>query len=217
MNGYASDRKILFRCGDRYGIADGYDIDGRYIYPKSAQVTMDTNCNTGVYFTDKLWTPPSAIAVLADDEYEALNREFMKLRKLTNIQRNTLDAMATAKLRNAKSKEGDGIVFNRKVLVRSINGSKDVRCGIAESCTISENGRVLIPKSSKTVTENLGITGTFFNSRYWVVPDTMFVLTDGEYDMLEAGFTEIREIMGAQRNALVALGELKLRGETNEN
>lgn len=135
-----SEDRILFRSGDRYGIADGYDIDGKYIYPKSAQITMDTNCNTGVYFTDKLWTPPSAIAVLADEEYEALNREFMKLRKLTNIQRNTLDAMATAKLRKSKSKEGDGIVFGRKVLVRDMHPDGDTRCGIAESCTISENG-----------------------------------------------------------------------------
>lgn len=201
----SAKEKIMFWSGDRYGIADGYDVDGRHIYPKSAQITMDNNCNTGVYFTDKLWTPPSAIAVLADGEYEALNREFMKLRKLTNIQRNTLDAMATAKLRKSKSKEGDGIVFNRKVLVRSINGSKDVRCGIAESCTISENGKVLIPKSSKIVTENLGITGTFFNSRYWVVPETMFVLTVGEYDMLDAGFTEIREIMDSQYSMLKEL------------
>lgn len=76
---------------------------------------------------------------------------------------------------------------------------------------------MLVPKSSKTTIERLGITGAFFDSMYWIVPDTMFVLTDGEYDMLEAGFTEIREIMGAQRNALIALGELKLRGETNEN
>jgi hypothetical protein len=212
-----SEDRIMFRSGDRYGIADGYDIDGRYIYPKSAQVTMDTNGNTGVYFTDKLWTPPSATAVLSDDEYVALNREFMKLRKLTDIQRSTLDAMVTAKLRRSESKEGDGIVFGRKVLVRDIGGDRNTRYGIAESCTVSENGRTLNPKSPKTVMESLGITGTFFDSRYWIVPETMFVLTDSEYDMLEAGFTEIREIMGAQRNALVALGELKLRGETNEN
>lgn len=212
-----SEDRILFRSGDRYGIADGYDIDGKYIYPKSAQITMDTNCNTGVYFTDKLWTPPSAMAVLVDEEYEMLNREFMKLRKLTELQRSTVDAMATAKLRNAKSKEGDGIVFGRKVLVRDTRAGGDARCGIAESCTISENGRTLIPKSSKTVVESLGITGTFFNTMYWTVPEAMFVLTDSEYDMLEAGFTEIREIMCAQRNALVALGELKLRDETNEN
>lgn len=206
-----SEDRILFRSGDRYGIADGYDIDGRCIYPKSAQVTMDTNGNTGVYFTDKLWTPPSAVSVISDEEYEMMNREFMKLRKLTDIQRSTVDAMVTAKLRNAKSKKGDGIVFGRKVLVRDTRADGDTRCGIAESCTISENGRVLIPKSSKTIMERLGIMGTFFDSIYWIVPDTMFVLTDGEYDMLEAGFTEIREIMGAQRTALVALGESKLQ------
>lgn len=197
--------KIMFRSSDSYGVADGYDIDGKYMFPKFAKITMNKNGNTGVYFTDKLWTPPCAIAVLTDDEYEALNREFMKLRKLTSIQRNTLDAMATAKLRKSKSKEGDGIVFDRKVLVRDINGSNDARYGIAESCTISKSGRTLNPKSPKSVTESLSITGAFFDSKYWIVPETMFVLTDGEYDMLETGFLEIKAIMDSQYSILKEL------------